>query len=197
MAITTISELKSGIGIGARSNLFRVTIPKFRELSTTTNAESKFTYLCKGAQLPGSTLGLIDVPFIAGRRYKLAGDRTFAEWTTTVLNDQNFIVRQALENLQKDFGVVDYNSPSAKRLTGGDGTDFSDIVVEQYDLTGNLVYSYKLVNAWPSEISTIDLSYDSVDTIEEFTCTWSYDYFVLDALTSTSSVQNPAAGFEG
>jgi hypothetical protein len=193
MAITTISELKEGIGIGARSNLFRVTIPNF----TGVDAADRFTYLCKGAQLPGSTLGLIDVPFIAGRRYKLAGDRTFAEWTTTVLNDQNFVVRKGLEDLQKFYGVVNYNSPIAKVFTGSDITDFSDIVVEQYDLTGRVVYSYKLVNAWPSEISTIDLSYDSVDTIEEFTCTWSYDYFVLDASTDTSSVRNPAAGFEG
>jgi hypothetical protein len=183
MAITTISELKSGIGIGARSNLFRVTITGFDGV----DAADRFTYLCKGAQLPGSTLGLIDVPFIAGRRYKLAGDRTFAEWTTTVLNDQNFVVRKGLEDLQKFYGVVNYNNPIAKVFTGSDITDFSDIIVEQYDLTGRIVYSYKLINAWPSEISTIDLSYDSVDTIEEFTCTWSYDYFVLDASTDTSS----------
>jgi hypothetical protein len=170
MAITTISELKAGIGVGARSNLFRVTIPGIE------NSE-RFSFLCKGAQLPGSTLGLIDVPFMAGRRYKLAGDRTFTEWTTTIMNDQNFTIRETLENLQKLYGVTDYDSPISKTRTGASITEFNTIEVEQFDLAGNVVYKYNLFNAWPSEISTIDLSYDSVDTLEEFTCTWSYDYF--------------------
>jgi hypothetical protein len=176
MAITTISDLKAGIGVGARSNLFRVTLPTFQGLP----AQDKFTYLCKGAQLPGSTLGLIDVPFMAGRRYKLAGDRTFTEWTTTILNDQNFVVREALEELQKFYGVTNYELNISKERTGSSITEFSTIEVEQYDLAGNVTYKYTLFNAWPSEISTIDLAYDSVDTIEEFTCTWSYDYFSFE-----------------
>jgi hypothetical protein len=179
MAITTIEDLKAGIGIGARSNLFQVTIPAFEGTEFSGVADT-FSYLCKGAQLPGSTLGIIDVPFIAGRRYKLAGDRTFAEWTTTVLNDQNFKVRAALETLQKQYGETDYNSDVAKTKTGSSSTDFATIEVVQFDLAGNEQYKYKLVNCWPSEISTIDLSYDSVDTIEEFTVTWSYDYFTFE-----------------
>jgi hypothetical protein len=171
MAITKISELKAGIGVGARSNLFEVSI---------TNLGESFTYLCKGAQLPGSTLGLIDVPFMAGRRYKLAGDRTFVEWTTTVLNDQDFKIRKALEDLQRGYGATNYETTTSKTKTGAVATEFNTITVKQYDLAGTAIYTYTLFNAWPSEISTIDLAYDSVDTIEEFTCTWSYDYFTFN-----------------
>ena len=175
MAITTIQNLKDVLNTGARSNLFRVTLSG---LSTDLNED--FTYLCKAAQLPGSTVGVIEVPFAAGRRFKAAGDRTFADWTTTVINDSNHKIREALENLQKQFGTTDYNSETAKTLTGGDATDFSTILVEQLNHAGEVVYSYTLVNCWPSDISTIDLSYDSTDTLEEFTVTWSYDYFTFE-----------------
>ena len=37
--------------------------------------------------------------------------------------------------------------------------------------------SYKLVNCWPSDISAIDLSYDTTDAVEDFTVTWTYDYY--------------------
>lgn len=175
MAITSISDLTSAIQTGARSNLFRVTIPDIGN-----GQEDRFSYLCKGAQLPASSLGLIEVPFMAGRRFKLAGERVFADWTTTVINDSNFYVRQALEELQKLYGTTDYESDVSKELGGGSSTDFNTIEVEQYDQAGNVTLKYTLFNCWPSDISTIDLSYDSVDTIEEFTCTWSYDYFTTE-----------------
>ena len=177
MAITTISDLTAALKTGARSNLFRVT------LSTDSlggDQETAFSYLCKGAQLPSSTLGLIEVPFMAGRRYKIAGDRTFPEWTTTVINDSNQKIREAVENLQKKYSTTDYDSDIAKELTGSSPTDFTTITVEQYDLSGTVVYTYTLYNCWPTDISTIDLSYDSTDTLEEFTVTWAYDYFTFE-----------------
>jgi hypothetical protein len=175
MAITTISDLKTALNTGARSNLFRVNLTS----QLTTDENETFSYLCKAAQLPGSTLGIIEVPFAAGRRFKAAGDRTFADWTTTIINDSNHTIRQALENLQKKYGTTDYNSTTSKTLTGGTATDFSTILVEQLNQAGDVVNSYTLVNCWPSDISTIDLSYDSTDTLEEFTVTWSYDYFTF------------------
>ena len=181
MAITTISDLKDALNTGARSNLFRVSLTGFFSADTTITADEDFSYLCKAAQLPGSTLGIIEVPFAAGRRFKAAGDRTFADWTTTVINDSNHTIRKALENLQKTYGTTDYNSTTSKTKTGGAQMDFSSITVEQLNQAGTVVNSYKLVNCWPSDISTIDLSYDSTDTLEEFTVTWSYDYFTLPA----------------
>ena len=177
MAITTIQNLKDVLNTGARSNLFRVTLTGLAD----TSRDEDFSYLCKAAQLPGSTLGIIEVPFSAGRRFKAAGDRTFADWTTTVINDSNHTIRKALEDLQKTYGTTDYNSTTSKTKTGGIATDFSSITVDQLNQAGTVVNSYKLVNCWPSDISTIDLSYDSTDTLEEFTVTWSYDYFTLPA----------------
>ena len=186
MAITTISQLKSNIGNGARSNLFKVTISTGQFASAQAD---NFSYLCKGAQLPGSTLGLIEVPFQAGRRFKLAGDRTFTDWTTTIVNDSNQEIREAIENLQVKYGVTDYESSVAKSLVGGLETEFSTLTVVQYDLAGTEKYTYQLFNCWPSDISTIDLSYDSTDVLEEFTVTWTYDYFTFAQGTATSPTE--------
>lgn len=174
MAITKISDLKSKIGTGARSNLFEVTLTD--AFSTSAPYVNEFKFLCKGAQLPGSTVGLIDVPFQGGRRYKLAGDRTFPDWTTTIINTPTQSIRQAIENLQIRYGVTNYESGVTKTNSG---TTLSTVTVTQYDLAGNASYQYTLENCWPSDISTIDLSYDSVDTLEEFTVTWTYDYFTF------------------
>ena len=179
MAITTIDSLKTALKSGARSNLFRVSLTSRFSTDPKITADDDFSYLCKAAQLPGSTLGIIEVPFSAGRRYKAAGDRTFADWTTTVINDSGHKIREALEDLQRAYGVTDYNSETSKTVTGGNANDFSTILVEQLDSSGKTVYEYTLENCWPQDISTIDLSYDSTDTLEEFTVTWSYDYFTF------------------
>ena len=123
-------------------------------------------------------MGLIEIPFMAGRRYKVAGDRTFAEWTTTILNDKNQKVRQLLEDIQKKYAVINYEETFSKEITDSDlSSEYSTMLVEQLDQAGNVQYAYKLEHCWPSDISTIDLSYDTTDTIEEFTVTWSFDYF--------------------
>jgi hypothetical protein len=97
-----------------------------------------------------------------------------------ILADQNQKVRQALEDLQREYSPTDYDSSAGKKRNGSVETDFNDITVEQLDTLGNSIYKFTLKNCWPSDISSIDLSYDSTDTLEEFTVTWSYDYFVFD-----------------
>jgi hypothetical protein len=181
MAFTSLERLKSAIATGARSNLFTVTLPIIPGIDPV--LQQSFQYLCKSASLPGSTLGSIDIPFIAGRRYKIAGDRTFSDWTTTIMSDQNQQIRKALEDLQRAYAPTNLGNINAYATkTGADDTDFQTVTVTQYDLSGTAVYKCELRNAWPSDISTIDLSYDSTDTLEEFTCTWSYDYFVYTEL---------------
>ena len=99
MAVNTLSQIKTAIGVGARPNLFRVS---FSGGGFTQGFDSAtYSILCKAAQIPGSTHGTIEVPTGGGRRYKIAGDRTFAEWTTTVINDSNMNARNAIENYQK------------------------------------------------------------------------------------------------
>jgi len=89
---------KALIGGGARPNLFEVAIPTLPNGVDFggTEGQDNFSMLCKAAALPASNIASIDVPF-RGRIMKVAGDRTFDTWTVTVINDENFAIRNAME----------------------------------------------------------------------------------------------------
>ena len=73
------------VGDGARPNLFEVSMP-FPIFSAPGNASRKLTFMCRASALPGATIGSVTVPYF-GRELKFAGNRTFADWTFTVIND--------------------------------------------------------------------------------------------------------------
>lgn len=166
---------------GSRANLFKVEISGG---NAPDEEKKRFSHTCKAAALPGSTLGLIEIPFNGGRRYKLAGERTFGDWTTTVINTEGFEVRSALEEWQKGIVGVNFDSGTVGNRNVGTDNALANVLlrdvhllVSQLDDNGETVVQYQLHHCWPSDISTIDLSYDNADSIEEFTVTWSYDYF--------------------
>jgi len=169
MAAPTLQNIKNSIGAGARSNLFRVT---YSGVNNATN----LSILTKSAALPSSTLGMIEIPF-RGRRLKVAGDRVFSEWTTTIINDQGFSARNAIETFQKKFNVSDYGTTASNTFQGDRNSERATLTVEQLNASNVSVRTYSLINCFPSEIGAIDLSYDTTDAIEEFTVTWTYDYF--------------------
>jgi len=162
--LRTISDFKSRLsGGGARPNLFEVELAFPNAVAIDNDVLQKSRFLVKAAALPASTIAPIDVPF-RGRILKIAGDRTFETWTITVLNDTDFSIRSAFEkwmnviNRMSDAtGVVD---PEAYQ---------KDAVVKQLDRDGGVLRSYKFWDIFPTNISTIDLSYETTDTLEEFT----------------------------
>ena len=173
MAIATISQIKAAIGTGARANLFRVTFAG----GLVAGADSDLSFLTKSAALPGSTVGLIEVPHVAGRKLKIVGDRTFTEWTTTVLNDGDFNVRKTLEDYQS--GMVSKSFDGATVGNRSQASVLATATIEQLNSASEVVRTYKLYNCFISELGQIDLSYDSPDQVEEFTCTWVYDYYTV------------------
>jgi hypothetical protein len=167
---------------GARPNLFRVQLDLMSNGEATlpgAPSETKLTFTCRAASIPAMTVGTIEVPYF-GRKIKVAGDRTFAEWTVTILNDEDFSVRRALEtwnnkiNLHNEnIRVVPYNI-----VADNPGSSYKrDASVVHYDKKGEVIARYKFIGMYPSEVSAIDLAWDTNDTIEEFTCTLMYDYF--------------------
>ena len=173
----TLTDFRKALkGGGARPNLFEVTIPDFpgNDGVKGSNAAGDFTMLIKAAQLPESTIGLVEVPF-RGRTFKVAGDRTFAPWSITVINDTDFKARKALESWSQQ--IAQYSDASGFSNPGNYMTDAhvtqlkrKKISSEKYDGGGlEPVTSYTFYDIWPTSISSIDLSYDSSDVIEEFT----------------------------
>ena len=180
----TISDFKGAlIGGGARPNLFEVELTTF-PAGIDWNA-SDFSYMCKAATLPASNIANIDIPF-RGRIFKVAGDRTFDTWTVTIINDEGFILRTAMEEwmnqiskLENNLGATNPASymTNAKVYQLGRGSKTSS-----EDNSGDkntVLREYEFVDIFPTNISAIDLSYESSDTIEEFTVEFQVQSFSL------------------
>ena len=169
MAILGVDDFKSKLrGGGARPNLFKVTInyPGFA------NGDAELTsFLVEAASLPGSTFGIIPVYF-RGRILKMAGDRTFAEWNTTIINDTDFSIRNAIERWMNGINAHSANTGLTTPISYE-----ADLKVDQLDRNGDVLKTYTFRGAYPTDLGDIALSYADNDTIERFTCTWAYQYF--------------------
>ncbi len=172
--LKTISQFKSALsGGGARPNLFEVELTTFP--SGISWDADKFKYLCKAAALPASNVASIDVPF-RGRTFKVAGDRTIDAWTVTIINDEDFKLRRAFEAWTELIAKLDNNlgatQPAAYMSNAtvyqlGRGAQVNSTTSAGSD--SSILAAYKFVDIFPTSVSNIDLSYDSGDTIEEFT----------------------------
>jgi len=159
-----ISDFKSKLtGGGARPNLFEVELAFPNAVGVENDVLQKSRFLVKAAALPSSTVAPIEIPF-RGRILKIAGDRTFETWTITVLNDTDFVIRSAFEKWMNVINKLD----DGTGLQSPDSYQ-KDAMVHQLDRDGGILRSYKFWDIWPSNISTIDLNYETTDTLEEFT----------------------------
>ena len=167
-----IDDFKANlIGGGARANQFRVTITPPTGIAIGLDVR-RTSFLVRASNLPGQTLTEIAIPF-RGRSIYIAGDRSFdGPWTTTFMNDTDFMVRNAMERWAN--GIND--------LAAGTGViapaDYqTDLFVEHLDRDDTILKSYIFRNSWPTTIAAIDLTSDAADAIEEFEVTWRYQHF--------------------
>jgi len=175
--MANINDFKAKLaGGGARANQFKVTMP-FPGYAQVGGEIEDLAFLCRGAALPPSVLGLVEIPF-RGRNIKIAGDRTVDSWTITVLNDTNFKLRNAFERWSNGIN----NMTDNEGLTNP--VDYQvDAFVDQLDRNGNTIKSYTLRGAWPLNISAIDLDYDEKTEIETFTVELQYQYYESNTTT--------------
>jgi hypothetical protein len=169
-----INEFRSQMqGDGARPNLFEVTLP-FPAFALPGNAQTKLTFMCKTAQLPGSTVNTVPVQYF-GRELKFAGNRTFQDWSVTIINDEDFVIRNAFERWMNGMNshATNVRNPAASGPTGYT----VDGEVRQYGKAGNTLKKYKFIGVFPTDLSTIDVDWGSNDTIEEFTVNLSYQWW--------------------
>lgn len=160
-------------GDGARPNLFEVSMP-FPGFSNPANAQQKMTFMCKTAQLPGSTIGVVPVQYF-GRELKFAGNRTFTEWTVTILNDEDFKVRNAFELWMNGLNSHRFN---LRNTNFQNSSQYStQATVTQFSKTGEALKSYTFVGMFPIDVTPIDVDWSANDTIEEFSVTFAYQWW--------------------
>lgn len=174
-----INEIRAKLALGgARPNLFRVrlTLP-----SGVGGDVSDAEFLIQASALPASTISAIEIPYF-GRRVKIAGDREFENWSISVMNDENFKIRHAMEQWHNRINSLSGNvntigaNPSAYK---------SDIMyVDQYSKAGgnpggNIIRSYQFFGVFPLSIGEIELNWEPSATIETFPVTFSYDWYQI------------------
>jgi hypothetical protein len=170
----SVNEFRSQmVGDGARPNLFEVSMP-FPGFSAPGNAQTKLTFMCKTAQLPGSTINAVPVQYF-GRELKFVGNRTFADWTLTVINDEDFVIRNAFERWMNGINSHSLNVRNPVALAPGGYT--VDGEVTQFGKTGDQLKRYKFLGLFPTELTPIDVDWGSNDTIEEFSITLAYQWW--------------------
>jgi hypothetical protein len=159
-------------GGGARPTLFTVALNS--PFDARLGIDSPF--MIKAASLPDSTIGEIEIGYM-GRKLKAAGDRTYTDWEVTVINDENFAIRSSLENWSNAMqGPVSNIRNSG--ATSAISSYKAQANVMQYDKSGNVIYEYTFHGMFPKVVGAVTLEWDTENTIEEFTVTFSYDYFV-------------------
>ena len=175
--MANINDFKAVLkGGGARGNQFQVTMP-FPGFAATGGETRVMSFLCRTSNLPGMTLGEVPVPF-RGRVLYVAGDRTFETWTTTFMNDTDFLIRNAFERWMNEINALLDNrgleNPSDYQV---------DAFVDQLDRSGAVIKSYTFRGLFPQTIAPIELTYDGNDAVEEFEVTYRYQYFESNTTT--------------
>lgn len=198
-----IEQFKSdGLNLGgARPSLFEIMIPGGWPGSLN-GADVKLTFLAKAASLPPSMIDPIEIPYF-GRRIKIAGDRSFPPWSITVMNDEDFIVRDSFEEWH---ALMNSRVPNLMQFSTSAPQNYKrDIIVKQYSKTGSGTdlgagvavegdyaekYAYTLVGAFPTVVDPIQLDWEAINQIEQFNVEFAYDYwepYVIDSGSGQAS----------
>jgi hypothetical protein len=158
-----ITDFKSKLsGGGARSNLFEVVLSFPEAAPADNNVLDKSRFLVKSVAMPASTVTPLPVAF-RGRTLNVAGDRTFESWTITIINDTDFSIRSAFENWMNTMNKVSDNTGITDPALYQ-----ADAFVYQLDRDGSTLRAYHFYDLFPTNMSSIPLSYDT-ESIQEFT----------------------------
>jgi len=172
MTTFNVERFKSALtNGGARPNQFAVQLSFPTYVTSGTLAVARAPFLVSVAELPGQTVNPAIVQY-RGREVKFVGDRVYAPYTITVLNDAEMSIRTAME--QWMGGMEDYASKFG-RLQPSEYQ--RDMQVFQLDRNGNALKSYSIINAFPVDLSPVGLDFGANDQISSFTVTFQYQHF--------------------
>ena len=175
--MANINDFKAVLkGGGARANQFQVTMP-FPGFAAVGGESRTMSYLCQATHLPGMTLGEVDVKF-RGRSLYIAGDRTFEAWTTTIMNDTDFALRNAFERWMNAINAMSDNSGLENPA------DYMvDAFVDHLDRAGQVIKAYTFRGMWPLTVAPIELTAAEAGEVETFEVSLRYQFFETNTTT--------------
>ena len=184
----TIEQFKGVLkGGGVRPTMFQVSLSFPEDVVSdglSADGDRRVTFLCKAAQLPPYEISQIEIPF-RGRQLKVAGDRTFADWAVTIINDDSFLIKNAMEKWSEKIQRHNYALGETQLANY-----FSDGYVRQLDRDASVLRTYAFRGIWPKEISGIDLSFDDTGSVEEYQATFCVQYWTATNGEEPAEAQN-------
>ena len=170
-----INDMRSQLTFGgAKASHFQVQIQN----PVNGIADIKVPFMVQAAQIPESTLGIVEVPYF-GRKVKLPGDRTFDAWTVTVINDEDFLIRNAMEEW---MNAINSHEENLRELGSASPLQYkTQAQITQYSKTGTPLRSYNFNGLFPTNISNIQMDWNTTDDIERFDVTFQYDWWNISA----------------
>ena len=186
----TIDKFKSNVlkKSGARPYLFRI---YFYSTPVGQIVNGDQYLLVKGGDIPGRTINQTPINY-GGRVMKLPANSVFDDWTVTIINDQNFTIRNKICEWMR-FMVGGFDGTKSKSLGSVDiKKNEASAIIEQWDMTGSAVQSYQFHNMWPNAIADTAVDWGT-ETYQEFGVTFSYDYWTHGTKRSTKDVVSTGA----
>lgn len=188
-----INDLRSQLTFGgAKSSLFQIDLTFPTGVAggngvSALGAAQKSRFMAKAGTIPASTLGTIEVPYF-GRKIKLAGDRTFDEWTVNIINDEDFLIRNAMEQWHSTINSHQGNITS---FASAQPLQYkAQAQITQFSKTGAPLRVYQFNGLFPVQIGAIEMSWENENQIEEFQVTFQYDWWsVVGGITGDGGTQ--------
>ena len=163
---------------GARPSLFEVRLTN----PVAGFGDSQVPFMCRAAEIPSAEVNPLPITYF-GRPVKFAGNRTFPDWTITLYNDEDFIIRDGLEKWSASINTFEGN---VRDIGNGNPLAYkSDAQVIHYGKTGSVLREYRMIGIFPISISPIALAWDS-EQVEEYSVTFSIDYWEVDGGASSA-----------
>jgi len=189
--MSNIQQFKDKLTFGgARANLFEVQLQFPITLDAILPSTEDMSFMIKAATMPASVIENIDVPY-RGRMLKVAGDRTYENWTVTVINDVNMPIRTAMEQWMNHINRAESNTSSAGFLNALDY--YADLKITQLGRNSLRGKTYIFKGAYPVNISAIEMAYETNNAIQDFTVEFAYQYWNTAEFDGGAQILTPLA----
>jgi hypothetical protein len=171
-----VGQFKHG---GARAGQFKI------EVANPINAEADpaITFQAKATAAPSIALGDIEFPYF-GRKIHFAGVHTFEPWTVTIVEDEDFLVRDSLETWTNY--INGFQSNVRKFGTANPAEYKTTAKITQFSKDGSVLRLYQMFGVWPQALAALDYNWEN-DTMVEYEATFRFDYFeVTEGITGNA-----------
>ena len=183
----SLSNFKTALTYGGvRPALFNLTVYKPGTFSGSTMTDvaglNEISTVCNVSAIPPLTVTPIEKQYF-GRTVKIPGDIVYGDLSTTIMNTEDYSVRNAIE-----VWMDKINSHADNKGVSNNGDWVSDVDLQQFSKDGETLMTYSFIDCWPTTLAEIPLSYDTASDIEQFDVTWAYNYY--ETYSGSSKISN-------